>query len=59
MLARMIAYYIDMNFKKCKYALDVGYHGTKSRMTTSVVVTETQRRAPSEGVVVSSDHSTV
>ena len=45
MFSRMIAYYIDMNFKKCKYALSVGCHGTKSRMMMSVVVTETQRRA--------------
>ena len=29
MLARMIAYCTDMNFKKCQNALGVGYHGTK------------------------------
>ena len=29
MLARMIAYYTDMNFKKCPNALGVGYHSTK------------------------------
>ena len=46
MLARMIAYCTDLNFKKCPNALGVGYHGTKWRMMTNVVVTKTQRRPP-------------
>jgi len=59
MLALMIAYYRDMNFKKCQNALGVGYHCTKSRMMTSVVVTTLKEGPPSEGVMVSSDHSKV
>jgi len=53
----MVAYYTYMNFKKCPNALGVGYHGTKSRMMRSVVLMKTQRRPPSEGVVVSADCS--
>ena len=46
MLAQMTAYGTDINFKKCRNALGVGYRGTKSRMIRSVVVMKTQKRAP-------------
>ena len=46
MLARMIAYYTNMNLKKCPNALGVGYDSTKSRMMRSVVVMKNQRRPP-------------
>ena len=55
----MIIYCIDMSKKKCLNALGVGYHGTKRRMMMSVAVMKAQQRPPSEGVMVSSDHSKV
>jgi len=43
MLARMIAYCIDMNVNKFRNVLGVGFRGTKWRMMMSVVLMKTQR----------------
>ena len=40
----MIAYCTYMSLKKCTNALSLGYHGTKLRMITSVVVTKKSKK---------------